>query len=448
MSKIKSVNAYEVLDSRGNPTVYAEVLLEDGTRHGAFVPSGASTGEREAVELRDGDRKRFRGRGVLKAIANVNGPLCTAVTGLDANDQKAVDAALIAADGTPNKGKLGANAILAVSVACLRASCRSQKKWLWDWIAELAGEKEPVELPVPMLNIFNGGAHAPGSTDFQEFMVAPLGFPVYREALRAGSEIYQQLGALLREQGLSTEVGYEGGFAPHGLTNRQALGFVTQAIEDAGYVPGEQVYLALDPAASEFYRRVSGSYYLRREGRRLSSGKMIEEFESLCADFPIYSIEDGLSEHDWAGWSEFTRRDGDHLQLVGDDLFVTQAQYLQRGVQEKAGNAVLVKLNQVGTVTETLDTITLAKKAGFGVVVSHRSGETEDTTISDLAVGTRAGQIKAGAPSRSERVAKYNRLLRVESWLGSRARYAGTRVLRAGHAAAGGKRDRQAKPPR
>ncbi len=432
MSKIKSVNAHEVLDSRGNPTVYAEVLLEDGTRHGAFVPSGASTGEREAVELRDGDKARFRGRGVLKAIENVNGPLSKAVRGIDVTAQKEVDDALLAADGTPNKAKMGANAILSVSMGCMRAACRSQKVWLWDWVAELTGEKDPTELPVPMLNIFNGGAHAPGSTDFQEFMVAPIGFQSFREALRAGSEIFQTLGALLREQGLSTQVGFEGGYAPHGLSNRQALGLVTQAIEDAGYVPGEQVWIALDPAASEFYRKASGFYYLRREGRRLNSEKMIGEFESLCADFPIYSIEDGLSEHDWAGWSAFTKRDGAALQLVGDDLFVTQAQYVKRGIREKAANAVLIKLNQVGTVTETIETIKLAKKAGFGIVVSHRSGETEDTTIADLSVGVRAGQIKSGAPSRSERVAKYNRLLRIEEWLGPKASYAGKRVLKNG----------------
>jgi enolase len=430
VSKIKSVNAYEVLDSRGNPTVYAELQLEDGTRHGAFVPSGASTGEREAVELRDGDKKRYRGRGVLKAIANVNGPLAMAVRGVDASDQVAVDDALKQADGTRNKERMGANAILAVSMACLRASCRSEKAWLWDWIAHLSGEQSPTELPVPLMNIFNGGVHALGSTDFQEFMVAPIGMPSYREAVRVGSEVFQVLGALLREQGLSTEVGYEGGYAPHGLSNRQALGFVTQAIEDAGYLPGEQVFIALDPAASEFFRRGTESYYLKREGRRLSPEGMISEYESLCADYPICSVEDGLSEHDWDGWVEFTKRDGKTLQLVGDDLFVTQTEYLERGIREKAGNAILVKLNQVGTVSETLETIKMAKANGFGVVVSHRSGETEDTTIADLAVGTGAGQIKAGAPSRSERVAKYNRLLRIEEWLGPRAKYAGRRVLR------------------
>jgi enolase len=441
MSKIKSINAHEVLDSRGNPTLYAELQLEDGTRHGAFVPSGASTGEREAVELRDGDRKRYHGRGVLKAIANVNGPLQAAVRGLDATDQRAVDQALIEVDGTPNKSKMGANAILAVSAACLRAACRSQKAWLWDWIAELAGEKDPVELPVPMLNIFNGGVHAPGSTDFQEFMIAPAGLPTYREAIRAGSEIFQQLGAELREQGLSTQVGFEGGYAPHGLSNRQALGFVTQAIEDAGYAPGEQVFIALDPAASEFYRRGSDVYSLRREGMRLSPSRMIDEYEALCRDYPIYSVEDGLAEGDWGGWAEFTKRDGQKLQLVGDDLFVTQATYLKQGIEQKAANAVLIKLNQVGTVTETLETIKLAKKAGFGVVVSHRSGETEDTTIADLAVGTGAGQIKAGAPSRSERVAKYNRLLRIEEWLGDKATYAGRRVLKAKAASSPRKRN-------
>ncbi len=430
MSNITTVAAHEVLDSRGNPTVYAEVVLEDGTRHSAFAPSGASTGAKEAVELRDGDRTRYGGKGVLKAIANVNGPLKRAVRGLDPRDQKAVDKALIDADGTPNKAKLGANAILAVSMASMRAACRSQKARVWDWIAELSGEKQPFELPVPMFNIFNGGVHAPGSTDFQEFMVAPIGLPTYKDALRAGSEIYQQLGRQLHDLGRATQVGFEGGYAPHGLTNRQALGLVTQAIEDAGYKPGEQVFIALDPAASEFYREKSGNYFLTQEGRRLNTARMVEEYEAICADFPVYSIEDGLADSDWAGWSHLTARAGSRVQLVGDDLFATQARYLKQGIKEKAGNAVLVKLNQVGTVTETLETVNVAKKAGFGIVVSHRSGETEDTTIADLAVGVRAGQIKSGAPARSERVAKYNRLLRIEGWLGDKATYAGSRVLK------------------
>ncbi|MEX0761158.1 MAG: phosphopyruvate hydratase [Dehalococcoidia bacterium] len=430
MSKISTVNAREILDSRGNPTVYAVVTLEDGTRAGASVPSGASTGEREALELRDGDKGRYRGKGVLTAVANANGPLQEAARGMDADDQQGVDNAMIEIAGGSKKERLGANAVLAISLASLHASAASRGVTLYEHIANLGGHDTPVELPVPMLNILNGGAHAAGSTDFQEFMIAPIGLPTFSEALRAGAEIYHQLGAFLHDQGHSTNVGFEGGYAPQGLTNRQALDFVTQAIEDAGYRPGEDVFVALDPAASEFYDTGASQYDLKRDGRRLSSAEMVREYIQLSSDYPIYSIEDGMAENDWEGWAEFTRNGGDRLQLVGDDLFVTQAEYLERGIAEKAGNAILIKLNQVGTVSETLDTIRIAKQAGFGVVVSHRSGETEDTTIADLAVGTSAGQIKTGAPARSERVAKYNRLLHIEQALGDRAVYAGGRVRR------------------
>ncbi len=435
MSNIKLVRGKEILDSRGNPTVYAEVELEDGTRHGASVPSGASTGENEAVELRDAsDRSRFNGKGVLQAVANVNGPLCDAVRGIDADDQRTVDEALIETDGTHNKGRYGANAILAISLAVFRASCYSNGDWLFDGVAkflgrEINGDHEHV-LPVPLLNIFNGGAHAVGSTDFQEFMVVPAGFDTFSEALRAGSEIYQKLGTILQDQGLSTTVGFEGGFAPSGFTNRQALSFVTHAIEEANYTPGDEVYIALDPAASEYYVDKAERYNLSREGRRLSREAMVAEFADLCGEFPICSIEDGLAEKDWDGWTQLTARVGEKVQLVGDDLFVTQNEFLERGIREKAANAILIKPNQVGTVTETLDTIRRAQEVGFGVVVSHRSGETEDTTIADIAVGSSCGQIKAGAPARSERVAKYNRLLRIEEWAGDNARYAGMSVVK------------------
>ncbi len=443
MTRITDIQGREILDSRGNPTVYARVALENGDSGFAGVPSGASTGAREAVELRDGkldksdsfyDGSRYLGKGVLKAVSHVNGVLRDAVIGLDADDQSAIDSKMIELDGTDNKGNLGANALLAVSLAVLRASSASAGGDVYRRVGGLTGNSSANELPVPMLNILNGGAHAVGSTDFQEFMVAPLGIDTFSEALRAGSEIYHNLGAILEGQGLSTNVGFEGGFAPHGLTNRQALSFITQAIEDAGYIPGEQVYIALDPAASEFYKNPfdrpgAGRYNLRSEGNRYTSEQMTAEYERLSADFPIYSIEDGLAEDDWEGWSVITSRIGGSMQIVGDDLFVTQERYLERGIREAAGNAILIKLNQVGTVTETLATIRMAQDAGFGVVVSHRSGETEDTTIADLAVGTSAGQIKTGAPARSERVAKYNRLLQIEDSLGADARYAGKRVL-------------------
>lgn len=445
MSNIISAHGKEILDSRGNPTVYAEVLLEDGTRNGASVPSGASTGAHEAVEMRDGDSGRYRGKGVQRAVNHVNASLNDAVTGIDANDQRAVDAAIIAADGTPNKSRIGANATLAVSMAVLRASSRSRGDWLFDRVAEELGEPEINDergtsyltaksdeyvLPVPLLNIFNGGAHAAGSTEFQEFMVVPAGLDSLSDALRAGSEIYQALGELLQEEGLSTTVGFEGGYAPVGLTNHMALGYVTHSIEIAGYVPGEQVFIALDPAASEFYVQPANRYSMKREGKRLTSEMMVEEYDAMTRQFPICSIEDGLAETDWDGWTHLTSVIGDRVQLVGDDLFVTQDEFLRRGIKEKAANAILIKPNQVGTVSETLDTIKVARTAGFSVVVSHRSGETEDTTIADLAVGSGCGQIKSGAPARSERVAKYNRLLRIEEWIGDRAKFAGMSVVK------------------
>jgi len=430
LSAIEKVRAREILDSRGNPTVYCEVVLEDGTRGQACVPSGASTGAREAVELRDGDKGRYGGKGVLRAVENVNGEIQRRVWGMDADNQANVDSAMVELDGTPSKGRLGANAILAVSLAVLRASAAGRDIQVYERIAEIDGGRAPRELPVPMLNILNGGAHAAGSTDFQEFMVAPAGLESFSDALRAGAEIYHRLGADLHETGLATTVGDEGGYAPPGLTNSQALDYVTGAIEGAGYRPGEEVFIALDPAASEFYDAGAGRYDLKREGRRLTSEEMVEEYRALAEKYPIYSIEDGLAEDDWDGWAAFVSAAGDRLQLVGDDLLVTQAEYLRRSIDEHAANAILIKLNQVGTVSETLDTIALARKAGFGVVVSHRSGETEDTTIADLAVGTGAGQIKTGASARSERVAKYNRLLHIQDRLGADAAYAGKRVLR------------------
>lgn len=432
MTKISSVAGYEILDSRGNPTVGATVILDNGTAAMAAVPSGASTGSREAIELRDGDPDRYGGMGVLKAVGHVNDELQNAVVGLDAADQRAVDQRMIELEGNNfedriRKATYGANAILAVSLAVLRAEGISSGRELFEHIGEITGNDSPVELPVPMFNILNGGAHAAGSTDFQEFMIVPAGISSFSEALRCGAEIYQWLNAKLRSDGHVTTVGDEGGFAPQGLTNRQALEYATTAIEGAGYLPGKEVFIALDPASSEFYE--DGIYKLSGENRNLSGKEMIEEYDALSKEFPIYSIEDGLAEDDWSGWEVFTAQSGNHLQLVGDDLYVTQDRYLRKGIDYKAGNALLVKLNQVGSVSETLDTVRLAQNAGFGVVISHRSGETEDTSIADLAVGTSAGQIKTGAPARSERVSKYNRLLRIEENLGSRATYAGRRVV-------------------
>lgn len=429
MTKITSVYGKEILDSRGNPTVSAVITLASGKSALSAVPSGASTGAREAVELRD-KGQRYGGKGVLKAVGHVNNEIAKAVVGMEVEDQEKIDELMCELDGSENKGNFGANAILAVSLAALHASAAELGEEVFQRVASLANNPDATELPAPMLNILNGGVHAAGSTDFQEFMVVPVGFDSFSEALRAGSEIYHKLESNLHAKGMSTNVGFEGGFAPPGLTNRQALEYVTGAIESAGYKPGDQVFIALDPAASEFYDAKAAKYNLKREGDVFDSARMVEEYERFSKDFPIYSIEDGLAEDDWPGWSAFTKSAGAKLQLVGDDLFVTQERYLRKGIDEKAGNAILIKLNQVGTVTETLQSIRVAKESGYGVVVSHRSGETEDTTIADLAVGVSSGQIKTGAPARSERVAKYNRLLRIEDMLGQDARYAAKRVLR------------------
>ncbi len=430
MSKIESILAREILDSRGNPTVYATVVLEGGAAGSASVPSGASTGSREAVELRDGDAGRYGGRGVLRAVGHVRGEIGRAVRGLDASCQRTVDNAMAGLDGTPDLSRLGANAILAVSLANLRAAAADRGVPVYRHFAGLAGFDRPAEMPVPMFNILNGGAHASGSTDFQEFMVVPAGCASFQDAVRAGSEIYHALKGALESEHFSTNLGDEGGFAPAGLTTRRALGFIVRAVEEAGYRPGADAWIALDPAASEFYDQERGLYDLKREGLLLSTAEMVDEYASLARQFPIYSIEDGLAEDDWAGWAQLTARLGDTVQIVGDDLLVTNPATLQRAIREKAANAVLVKPNQAGTVSRTLETMLLAKSAGFGTVVSHRSGETEDTTIADLAAGALAGQIKAGAPARGERVAKYNRLLHIEAELGDAASFYGTRAVR------------------
>ena len=424
---IEHVLAREVLDSRGNPTVEADVTLAGGAFGRAIVPSGASTGAHEAVELRDGDPARYRGRGVQQAVANVNGPLAGAVRGLDAGDQRAVDEALIAADGSANKGALGANAILGVSLAAAHAATTARGLPLFRHLGSLYGDAEATTLPVPMANLLNGGAHAAGSTDFQEFMVVPLGADSFREGLRWTAEIYHALRDLLAARGYGTTVGDEGGFAPRLGANREALDLLVDAIAAAGRVPGDEVAIALDPAVTELYEGEGegGRYVLAREGRTLDSGELAELWAEWIGDYPIVSIEDGMAEDDWAGWSALNERTGERVQLVGDDLFVTNIERLQRGIDERAANAILVKLNQIGTLSETLDAIRLAHEAGFAAVISHRSGETEDTTIAHLAVATGAGQIKTGAPARSDRTAKYNELLRIEELLRADARYAG-----------------------
>ncbi len=420
---ISEVRAREILDSRGNPTVEVDVRLSDGAVGRAAVPSGASTGRYEAVELRDGDAARFGGAGVRKAVENVGRRLALAVAGLPADDQETVDHRLLDADGTPDKSEMGANAILGVSLAVAHAAAASSGVPLYRHLGE------GVTLPVPMLNILNGGKHAQDSTDIQEFMVAPAGIERFSDALRAGAEIYQALKRLLTKAGHGTNVGDEGGFAPSSLTNRQALAVVHEAISAAGYRPGVDVFLALDPAASEFYQ--DGKYMLHREGASLSSEEMVAFWESLCAEFPIISIEDGMAEDDWEGWAALNAKIGNRVQLVGDDLFTTNTQRIQRGIDTGAANSVLIKLNQIGTLTETLAAVRMSAAAGWTNVISHRSGETEDTTIADLAVALDAGQIKTGAPARSERVAKYNRLLRIEEELGADARYGGLGAFKA-----------------
>ena len=432
MSIISDVRALEVLDSRGNPTVEVDVALADGTIGRALVPSGASTGSFEALELRDGDAARYRGRGVLAALANVREHIKPAIVGRDASDQRALDSALIELDGTPLKTRLGANAILGASMAAARAAAQSAGKPLYAHIAQTHSGGDMTDgltLPAPMFNIVNGGQHAENSTDFQEFMVVPLGFDTFRDALRAGVEIYHALADGLRARGLGTTIGDEGGFAPPLPSNRDALDLVMEAIERAGYRPGEQCFIALDVAASEL--RASddqGGYSLPRENANYSGPELVDAYKSLIRDYPIISIEDGLAEDDWQNWALMTQSIGGRAQIVGDDLLTTNTERIREGMRLNAANAVLIKLNQIGSVSETLDAIKMSQDAGWGVVVSHRSGETEDTTIADLAVGTNAGQIKSGAPARGERTAKYNRLLRIEEDLGGKARFAGRSV--------------------
>jgi len=433
-TSISLVEAREILDSRGNPTIEVDVVLADGSVGRAAVPSGASTGINEAMELRDGDKSRYGGKGVRKAVENVVEVLAEAVMGLDAADQAGLDAVLIDADGTPNKSHLGANAILGVSLAAAHASAAALDLPLYRYLGGVGART----LPVPMFNILNGGKHAQDSTDFQEFMVMPVGAESFSEGLRAGAEIFAALRKILHDEGHATGQGDEGGFAPSLPSNQAAVEVILRAIEAAGYRPGEDVAIALDPATSSILvegtgvEGVTGQYRLEREGRTLDSGELIDLWERWVASYPIVSLEDGLGEEDWAGWRELTRRLGDRVQLVGDDILVTNPAFIERGIREGAMNSVLIKLNQIGTLTETISAIGLARSAGWSAVVSHRSGETEDTTIADLVVGMGTGQIKTGAPSRSERVAKYNRLLRIEEELGAAAVYPGRSALAGG----------------
>jgi enolase 1/2/3 len=420
MSQIGQIHAREILDSRGNPTVEADVILLSGERGRAAVPSGASTGEHEAVELRDGDAKRYGGKGVLQAVANVNDIIAGELKGMDALDQRAVDAKLIELDGTPNKAKLGANALLAVSMANARAAANVRQQPLYRYLGGDAANT----LPVPMMNIVNGGAHADNNVDFQEFMVVPLGAASFQEALRTGAEIFHTLKSILKKKGYSTGVGDEGGFAPNLKSNEEAIETILQAIDQSGYKAGDNVLLALDPAASEFY---DGQAYVfkKSDQRKLSSDEMIAFWKSWVEKYPIISIEDGMAENDWDGWKKLTDDIGKTTQLVGDDLFVTNTKFLQKGIDLGVANSILIKVNQIGTLTETLDCIALAKSNGRTAIISHRSGETEDAFIADLAVATNAGQIKTGSISRSDRIAKYNQLLRIEEELGAAAKYPG-----------------------
>ena len=421
MSVIELVYAREVLDSRGNPTVEVEVALESGAVGRAIVPSGASTGAFEAVELRDGDKGRYIGKGVEKAVANVNEIIAPELEGMDAFDQPAIDALMIELDGTHNKGKLGANAILGVSMAVARAAAEELGLPLFQYI----GGVNAKQLPVPMMNILNGGEHADNSVDVQEFMILPVGAESFREGLRMGAEVFHSLKKVLSERGLACGVGDEGGFAPNLGSNREALELIVEAIEKAGYKPGDDVRLGLDVAATEMYDKETKLYDLKHEGKKLTAEQMVDLYEEWVNNFPIVTIEDGLDEEDWDGWKVLTERLGKKVQLVGDDLFVTNTERLERGIEAGVANSILIKVNQIGTITETLDAIEMAKRAGYTAVISHRSGETEDTTIADLAVAVNAGQIKTGAPSRTDRVAKYNQLLRIEEMVGEQARYCG-----------------------
>ena len=424
--KIAQVKAREILDSRGNPTVEVDVLLDNGVLGRAAVPSGASTGEHEALELRDKDPARFGGKGVLKAVGHVNGQIAKAVAGMDPTDQTALDTALIELDGTPNKTVLGANAILGVSLAAARAAAVASNKSLYQQI----GGDDATTLPVPMMNIINGGAHADNSVDIQEFMIVPAGRPNFSEALRCGAEVFHSLGKMLKKRGFATSVGAEGGYAPNLGSNEEALQLIVAAIEATSYTLGEDIVLALDCAASEFYDAKTNDYHLAGENRRLNPSELTDYYTGLVERYPIASIEDGHAEDDWTGWAEMTQRLGDRIQIVGDDLFVTNPGRLSRGIESKVANSILIKVNQIGSLTETLQAIEMAHKARYTTVISHRSGETEDTTIADLAVAVEAGQIKTGSLSRSERIAKYNRLLRIEEELGDRAVYPGRDALK------------------
>jgi enolase len=436
-TKISRVHARQIIDSRGNPTVEADVLLDSGALGRAAVPSGASTGEHEALELRDGDKTKYLGKGVLEAVANVNGEIAKAITGADCADQRALDHKMISLDGTPTKSRLGANAILAVSMAAARAAAGELKQPLYKYLARYSTDTSANLLPVPMMNILNGGAHADNSVDFQEFMVMPLGAPNFSEALRWGVEVFHALKAALKKHGYSTAVGDEGGFAPNCKSNEEAIQIVIEAIAAAGYKPGEQVSIALDPASSEFYDKASGKYVFKKSDQSArSSSEMAAYWTSWAEKYPVVSIEDGMAEDDWAGWKALTQSIGSksskkRIQLVGDDLFVTNTERLARGINEGIANAILIKLNQIGSVTETISAIEMARKAGYHSIISHRSGETEDTFIADLAVATAAGEIKTGSASRTDRIAKYNQLLRIEEELGASARFQGKSALSA-----------------
>ncbi len=423
LSKISDIRGREILDSRGNPTVEADVILENGVIGRAAVPSGASTGQREAVELRDGDSNRYLGKGVLKAVSAVNGELRNAIIGMDVRDQKAIDEKLIAIDGTDNKGRLGANALLAISMASAHAAANDAGLPLYRYL----GGEEAVMMPVPMMNIINGGSHADNSVDLQEFMIVPVGASSIAEAVRYGAEIFHALKKVLSAQGLSTAVGDEGGFAPDLSSNEAAIEVILEAISNAGYQAGSDIMIGIDAASSEFYQ--DGKYILASEGRSLSSAEFVDLLESWVDKYPIITIEDGMDENDWDGWKLLTDRIGSRVQLVGDDLFVTNTAILEQGITKGVANSILIKVNQIGTLTETLAAINMAKQAGYTAVVSHRSGETEDTTIADLAVATNAGQIKTGSLSRSDRVAKYNQLIRIESELGDAASYPGLKAF-------------------
>ena len=421
MAYIEDVLAREVLDSRGNPTVEVEVLLDDGTEGRAIVPSGASTGVHEAVELRDGDKERYLGKGTLTAVKNVNEIIADEIIGWDPFDQPGLDKLLIELDGTPNKGKLGANAILGVSMATARAAAASIGLPLFQYLGGVNGKV----LPTPMMNILNGGSHADNTVDIQEFMIMPVGAASFREALRMGAEVFHNLKKVLKDKGMNTAVGDEGGFAPNLKTNEEAIQVIIEAIEAAGYKPGDDVKIALDCAASEFYDAENNVYDWQGEGRKMTAAELVEFYEDICSKYPIISIEDGCAEDDWEAWALLTEKLGGKVQLVGDDLFVTNTERLAKGIKDGVANSILIKVNQIGTLTETFDAIEMAKKAGYTAVVSHRSGETEDTTIADIVVGLNAGQIKTGSLSRTDRIAKYNQLLRIEELLGDVAQYAG-----------------------